>query len=254
MDQTLRQLGELLLGAVPTVLLLATLYILYTFLVHRPLTAVLAERRARTQGAMEKARADIAAVEARTADYEQRLREARQKLFKSQEARRQQANQSRSQAVLGQFPGAPVALLASMEADVYPRNKPDLADLVDGSIGEGSFFHERFGYYAQGVGPQTELVAGDLHVDPLTRRVRRGARHITLAPREFKLLEYLMRHADQVVTRTMLLENVWDIHFDPQTNVIDVHISKLRQKIDADFERPLLRTVRNAGYMLTAAD
>jgi F-type H+-transporting ATPase subunit b len=99
MDQTLRQLGELLLGAVPTVILLATLYILYTFLVHRPLTAVLAERRNRTQGAMEKARADIAAAEARTADYEQRLREARQKIFKNQEARRQQANQSRSQAV-----------------------------------------------------------------------------------------------------------------------------------------------------------
>jgi F-type H+-transporting ATPase subunit b len=98
MDQTLRQLGELLLGAVPTVILLGTLYILYTFLVHRPLTAVLAERRNRTQGAMEKARADIAAAEARTADYEQRLREARQKIFKNQEVRRQQANQSRGQA------------------------------------------------------------------------------------------------------------------------------------------------------------
>src|SRR5271157_3693551 len=99
MDQTLRQLGELLLGAVPTVILLATLYILYTFLVHRPLTAVLAERHNRTHGAMEKARADIAAAEARTADYEQRLREARQKVFKNQEARRQQANQARSQVV-----------------------------------------------------------------------------------------------------------------------------------------------------------
>jgi F-type H+-transporting ATPase subunit b len=99
MDQTLRQLGELLLGAVPTVILLATLCILYTFIVHRPLTAVLAERRSRTQGAMEKARADIASAEARTADYEQRLREARQKLFKGQEARRQQATQSRTQAV-----------------------------------------------------------------------------------------------------------------------------------------------------------
>jgi len=99
MDQTLRQLGELLLGAVPTVILLATLYILYTFLVHRPLTAVLGERRNRTQGAMEKARADIAAAEARTADYEQRLREARQEIFKNQEIRRQQANQSRGQAV-----------------------------------------------------------------------------------------------------------------------------------------------------------
>jgi F-type H+-transporting ATPase subunit b len=99
MDQTLRQLGELLLGAVPTVILLATLSILYNFLVHRPLTAVLEERRARTQGAMEKARADIAAAEARTADYEQRLREARQKIFKNQEARRQQASQVRMQAV-----------------------------------------------------------------------------------------------------------------------------------------------------------
>jgi F-type H+-transporting ATPase subunit b len=99
MDQTLRQLGELLLGAVPTVLLLSILYIFYTFLVHRPLTAVLAERRNRTQGAIEKAAADIAAAEARTAEYEQRLREARQKIFKDQENRRQQANQSRSQAV-----------------------------------------------------------------------------------------------------------------------------------------------------------
>src|ERR1700719_2115899 len=99
MDQTLRQLGELLLGAVPTVLLLGALYILYTFLVHRPLTAVLAERRSRTQGAMEKARADIAAAEARTAEYEQRLREARQKIFKNQEALRQQASHARSQAV-----------------------------------------------------------------------------------------------------------------------------------------------------------
>jgi F-type H+-transporting ATPase subunit b len=99
MDQILRQLGELLLGAVPTILVLAVLYILYSLLVYRPLTAVLAERRARTQGAMEKARADIAAAEARTADYEQRLREARQKIFKNQEARRQQNTQSRSQAV-----------------------------------------------------------------------------------------------------------------------------------------------------------
>jgi F-type H+-transporting ATPase subunit b len=99
MDQTLRQLGELLLGSVPTVILLASLYIIYTFLVHRPLSAVLAERRTRTQGAMEKARADIAAAEARTAEYEQRLREARQKVFKSQEARRHEANQARSRAV-----------------------------------------------------------------------------------------------------------------------------------------------------------
>lgn len=99
MAQTLRQLGELLLGSVPTVILLGMLYILYTMLVHRPLAAVLAERRSRTLGAMEKARADIAAAEARTAEYEQRLREARQKVFKSQEARRQQATHSRNQAV-----------------------------------------------------------------------------------------------------------------------------------------------------------
>jgi F-type H+-transporting ATPase subunit b len=99
MEQTLRQLGELLLGAVPTVILLALLSLLYTFLVHRPLTAVLAERRSRTQGAMEKARADVAAAEARTADYEQRLREARLKVFKAQEARRQQVLQTRADSV-----------------------------------------------------------------------------------------------------------------------------------------------------------
>ena len=89
-------------------------------------------------------------------------------------------------------------------------------------------------------------------LDRLSRKVMRGARQILLQPREFKLLEYLMRHAGQVVTRTMLLENVWDYHFDPQTNVVDVHISKLRQKIEPEPERSLLRTVRNAGYMLSA--
>jgi F-type H+-transporting ATPase subunit b len=99
MDQTLRQLGGLLLGAVPTAILLGTLYVLYTLLVHKPLTAVLAERRNRTEGAKEKARADLASAEARTADYEQRLREARGKIFKSQEARRQQAMQARAEAV-----------------------------------------------------------------------------------------------------------------------------------------------------------
>jgi two-component system OmpR family response regulator len=107
---------------------------------------------------------------------------------------------------------------------------------------------------SQGESAQTRLEVGDLRVDLLTRKVSRGNRAIVLQPREFKLLEYLMRHADQVVTRTMLLENVWDYHFDPQTNVVDVHISKLRQKIDVDFERPLLRTVRNAGYSLTSHD
>src|SRR5712671_2224520 len=98
MDQTIRQLGELLLGGVPTTILLATLYFLYTVLVHRPLTAVLAERRTRTEGALEKARADIAAAEARTADYEYRLREARLKIFKNLEARRQRATQARAEA------------------------------------------------------------------------------------------------------------------------------------------------------------
>jgi two-component system OmpR family response regulator len=98
------------------------------------------------------------------------------------------------------------------------------------------------------------LQVGDLHMDLLSRRVTRGSRTVTLQPREFKLLEYLMRHANQVVTRTMLLEAVWDYNFDPQTNVVDVHISKLRQKLELDAERPLLRTVRNAGYMMCEHD
>ncbi len=100
----------------------------------------------------------------------------------------------------------------------------------------------------------TSLVLGDLRMDLLSHKVTRDGKLITLQPREFKLLEYLLRHANQVVTRTMLLENVWDYHFDPQTNVVDVHISKLRQKIDAGFSHPLLRTVRSAGYMLTCGD
>jgi len=111
---------------------------------------------------------------------------------------------------------------------------------------------DALGRRAQGTGTQTSLRVGDLHIDLLSRKAARGARPIALQPQEFKLLEYLMRHAGQVVTRTMLLENVWDYHFDPQTNVVDVHISKLRQKIESDSERPLLRTVRNAGYMLSA--
>jgi len=98
------------------------------------------------------------------------------------------------------------------------------------------------------------LEVGDLRMDLIARKVQRGSRAISLQPREFKLLEYLMRHAGQVVTRTMMLESVWDYHFDPQTNVIDVHVSKLRQKIDVAPERPLLRTVRNAGYMITSHD
>ena len=100
--------------------------------------------------------------------------------------------------------------------------------------------------------PQTKLTIGDLEMDLLSRSVRRAAQRIDLQPREFRLLEFLMRHAGQVVTRTMLLEGVWDYHFDPQTNVIDVHVSRLRQKIDKPFATPLLHTVRNSGYMLRA--
>lgn len=101
-------------------------------------------------------------------------------------------------------------------------------------------------------GPATKLQVGDLEMDLLSRSVRRADQKIDLQPREFRLLEYLMRHAGQVVTRTMLLEGVWDYHFDPQTNVIDVHVSRLRQKIDKPFENPLLHTIRNAGYILQA--
>lgn len=97
---------------------------------------------------------------------------------------------------------------------------------------------------------ETAYQVGDLHMDLLSRSVKRGGQLIELQPREYRLLECLMRHAGQVVTRTMLLENVWDYHFDPQTNVIDVHISRLRRKIDKDFEPPLIQTVRGAGYAL----
>ena len=96
----------------------------------------------------------------------------------------------------------------------------------------------------------TKLKAGDLEMDLLARTVKRGDQKILLQPREFRLLECLMRHAGKVVTRTMLLEKVWDYHFDPQTNVIDVHISRLRAKIDKEFESPMLHTVRGAGYRL----
>ncbi|AQS85164.1 MAG: response regulator transcription factor [Acetobacter aceti] len=100
--------------------------------------------------------------------------------------------------------------------------------------------------------PQTRLEISGLEMDLLSRSVKRDGQKIDLQPREFRLLEFLMRHAGQVVTRTMLLEGVWDYHFDPQTNVIDVHVSRLRQKVDKPFEAPLIHTVRNAGYMLRA--
>jgi two-component system OmpR family response regulator len=101
-------------------------------------------------------------------------------------------------------------------------------------------------------GVQTVLKVGDLEMNLIARTVHRGTTEIDLQPREFQLLEFLMRHANQSVTRTMLLEKVWEYHFDPQTNVIDVHISRLRAKIDKGFDRAMLQTVRGAGYRLEA--
>jgi two-component system, OmpR family, response regulator len=104
---------------------------------------------------------------------------------------------------------------------------------------------------APGGAPEaTAYRVGDLELDRLSHRVTRGGQEIALQPREFRLLEYLMRHAGQVVTRTMLLEHVWDYHFDPQTNVIDVHVSRLRAKVDKDFPHPIIHTVRGTGYVL----
>jgi two-component system OmpR family response regulator len=102
--------------------------------------------------------------------------------------------------------------------------------------------------------PATRLRVADLELDLLSRTVTRAGKKIDVQPREFRLLEHLMRHAGQVVTRTMLLEKVWDYHFDPQTNVIDVHVSRLRQKLDRGFDKPLIHTVRNAGYMIRAEE
>ncbi len=96
----------------------------------------------------------------------------------------------------------------------------------------------------------TVLTAGDLEMDLLARQVKRNGKKIDLQPREFRLLEYMLRHRGQVVTRTMLLENVWDYHFDPQTNVIDVHISRLRGKVDKGHKETLIRTIRGAGYII----
>lgn len=102
-------------------------------------------------------------------------------------------------------------------------------------------------------GPVTRLSCCDLEVELLSRKVTRGERVIDLQPREYRLLEYLLRHADQVVTRTMLLESVWDYHFDPGTNVIDVHVSRLRRKLVESDETQLLHTIRGAGYRLGPA-
>ena len=100
----------------------------------------------------------------------------------------------------------------------------------------------------------TKLIAADLEVDLLSRKVCRGGQSIDLQAREYRLLEYMLKHKGQVVTRTMLLENVWDYHFDPQTNVIDVHISRLRNKIDKNSDKPLIRTIRGAGYIIDDAN
>jgi two-component system OmpR family response regulator len=102
----------------------------------------------------------------------------------------------------------------------------------------------------KGAPEETVYRLGDLVLDRLSHKVTRAGEEIALQPREFRLLEYLMQNAGKVVTRTMLLEHVWDYHFDPQTNVIDVHVSRLRAKIDRDFEAQLLHTVRGAGYMI----
>jgi two-component system OmpR family response regulator len=104
--------------------------------------------------------------------------------------------------------------------------------------------------HPKGVSEETVYRLGDLELDRLSHKVTRAGEEIILQPREFRLLEYLMQHAGKVVTRTMLLEHVWDYHFDPQTNVIDVHVSRLRAKIDRDFDTPLLHTIRGAGYMI----
>jgi len=100
----------------------------------------------------------------------------------------------------------------------------------------------------------TSLRVGDLEIDLLARTVTRGGKRLELLAQEFKILEYLMRHAGEIVTRTMLLEKVWDFHFDPKTNIVETHISRLRGKIDKGFDRPLLHTVRGAGYVIRASD
>jgi two-component system OmpR family response regulator len=97
------------------------------------------------------------------------------------------------------------------------------------------------------------ITVGDLEIEPLSRVVKRSGKVIDLKPREYRLLEYLARNEDRVVTRTMLLEQVWDYHFDPGTNVIDVHVSRLRRKLEDGFERPILHTVRGAGYRLASS-
>jgi two-component system OmpR family response regulator len=148
----------------------------------------------------------------------------------------------------------PVLILSAL-ADVDERVK-GLRAGGDDYLGKPYAFAEllarveNLGHRAKETPLETRLKAADLEIDLLTRTVTRGGKPIVLQPREFKLLEYLVRNAGHIVTRTMLLENVWDYHFDPQTNVIDVHISRLRAKIDKGHDEPILQTVRGAGYMI----
>jgi two-component system OmpR family response regulator len=150
----------------------------------------------------------------------------------------------------------PVMILSAM-ADVDDRVKGLKAGADDYLTKPFAFAEllarvEALGRRGKAEAAQTKLVVEDLELDLLSRQVKRAGQKIDLQPREFRLLEYLMRHAGQVVTRTMLLEGVWDYHFDPQTNVIDVHVSRLRQKVDKPFPVALIHTVRYAGYMLRA--
>jgi len=156
----------------------------------------------------------------------------------------------------GQKNDTPVLILSAL-ADVDERVKGLKAGGDDYLTKPFAFAEllarvEALGRRGKTEGPVTKLVVEDLELDLLSRQVKRAGQKVDLQPREFRLLEYLMRHAGEVVTRTMLLEGVWDYHFDPQTNVIDVHVSRLRQKVDKPFPTSLIHTVRNAGYMLRA--
>ena len=156
----------------------------------------------------------------------------------------------------GQKNDVPVMILSAL-ADVDERVKGLKAGGDDYLTKPFAFAEllarvEALGRRGKAEAAQTKLVVEDLELDLLSRQVKRAGQKIDLQPREFRLLEYLMRHAGQVVTRTMLLEGVWDYHFDPQTNVIDVHVSRLRQKVDKPYPVALIHTVRYAGYMLRA--
>ena len=151
----------------------------------------------------------------------------------------------------------PVLILSAL-ADVDERVK-GLRAGGDDYLGKPYAFAElraRIGALARRppIVATTSLGVGDLEMDLLARTVTRGGKRIELLAQEFKILEYLLRHAGEVVTRTMLLEKVWDFHFDPKTNIVETHISRLRSKIDKGFDKPLLHTIRGAGYVVRAPD